>query len=532
MIIGRFLAISRAVWGYAIWWALVQLGWITPKESPPDRLARTLQQLGTTFIKLGQGLSLYPELLPEPYIRALETLQENVAPFPGDVAIEEVERAFGRPLEDLFVNFERTPMAAASVAQVHAATLHPDQPVVVKVRRPGIKQQVAQDMGILKGVLRAILPFFPTLQHQDALGIMEEIDLNLHKEMDFRREARNAKRLHEMFQNSPAIRIPTAPNRLYTETVMVQERVCGKRIDDPTLREQGAILAQNLVDAYLVQLFVHGLFHADPHPGNLVVTDDNQLAFLDFGLVSTLAPDTRRQLAAYMLAFILRDSDWLMETYLEMGIVSGDIDCDSFRRGLQALVDEYATLPLKEWSFAEAFLDVLRLGRGQNIALPRNLVILDRALFLVEGAVRALDPDFNLIDGILSRRAFIADWATRGPSQEAVEARGRFEWQAFNQDLPRLLIDCLHRLRLGQLDPTLHLMHEGDTRRQIRRDRQQNRLSLTVLAGSLWLTATWLLAQNTKPELWGMPVLPLLLYLLAWRWTLRLLAAITRSGEL
>ena len=372
----RFVQIGIAVYGYLLWWALVRLGLWRSRLTPAEEFSRTLQRLGTPFVKLGQGLSMHRELLPDDYVAALTSLQDHVVPFQGELAVQEVETALGGKLGELFSEFSVTPMAAASVAQVHIARLHDGRQVIVKVRRPGIKHQIEQDLFILGLLVRVLLLVAPSVRRFDPLGLVHEVLGNLRKEIDFRQEARNVRRFCEIFSVSQTIYVPAVIDGPVAESVLVQVMSHGMRVDDPRLGEQGPVLARNFVDAYLHQFFVVGVFHGDPHPGNLFVMEDGRLCFHDFGLIGFLDRETRQNLAALMQAFVHQDADWLLDSYLDLGVLAGDIDREEFRRGLEELIQDYARLPLKEWSFAEALLRISRMGRGQNIRVPANLLIL------------------------------------------------------------------------------------------------------------------------------------------------------------
>lgn len=305
----------------------------------------------------------------------------------------EIEHGLGKSLAELFADFEETPLAAASVAQVHAAHLHDGRSVIVKVRRPGLKRQVNQDMRSLFWLARVATVIMPRLRHYQPLRIITEIWTNLLKEIDFCREARSVRHFVAAFADWPALEIPDVVDDLVAETVIVQQRSSGLRIDDASLKSAGPRLAANFVDAYLHQIFVLGVFHGDPHPGNILITEDGRLCLHDFGIVGFLDKAMRRKLAAFALAFVRQDADWLLEAAIDLGILGGDLDRSEFRRGLVEIIGDYAALPLKDWSLAEAFLRVTRLGQAQNVFVPLDLLILMRAMFLAEHTVRILDPN-------------------------------------------------------------------------------------------------------------------------------------------
>lgn len=529
MVIFRFIRISGALWIYAAWWLLVRLHLLRPTEHPARRLGRMFERLGTTFVKLGQGLGLRRDLLPDEYIAALEGLQDRVAPFPGGIAVAEITRALGAPPGELFATFDETPLAAASIAQVHCARLKDGTEVAVKVRRPDIRRQVAQDMRLLRMTIRGLLWILPFLGRYQPLDIIAEAEENLRREMDFREEARSMQRFHEAFRDWPAIYIPAVFAELSTDSVLVQARSGGQRVDDANLGEQGPALAGALVSAYLHQFFVLGLFHGDPHPGNLFIMEDGRICFHDFGLVGFLDRDSRRNLAAFMQAFVHQDADWLLDAYLDMGVLAGDIELRVYRAGLDRLLEDYARLPLKDWSFAVAFLRIARLGRGRDVRFPRNLLVLMRTLFLMETTLRSLDPGFNLLDGLAGQAESIARAAFE---ERAAAGKARLGYEAgiALQDLPDSLGKWLRRVR--QQDLEVRLQHRGLQDLEQHLNRSSNRLSLALLALGLYIASALLTTLESGIRLAGMS-LPALIGLVLAVWvTLRLLLGISRSGRL
>ena len=528
--LSRFVHISWSLWTYLIWWGLVRTHLIHPRLAPAERFSRTLEGLGTTFVKLGQGLSLHYDLLPDDYVKALRSLQDHVATFDTDAAIFEVERAFNAPIHELFADFDRQPLAAASIAQVHGARLHDGRQVVVKVRRPGIKAQVSQDMLLLKQAVKLMLFLAPGLRQYHPLSMIEEIEANLRVEMDFRHEARNIRRFVAAFRDSETINIPGVIDDLYTESAMVQERSMGLRVDDPAIKEKGPQLAQAFVDAYLKQFFVFGLFHGDPHPGNLFIMADDRICFHDFGLVGYLDQATRRNLAALMQAFVHQDSEWLLDAYLDLGLLSGDLDRAEFRRGLEEMLEDYANLALKDWSFAEALIRISRMGRGRNIRVPHHLLIFMRAVFLMEAAVRSLDPTFNLLDGLLGRSEQVVKEAIEERAAATVKRRLKYEAAQAMQDIPESLGAWMRRMRTEGFEWRLH--HRGLEDLESHIDRSSNRMALAMVILGLYIASALLTQIKFGPQVAGISLPALIGYGLALWFTVRLVRGISRSGRL
>jgi len=446
-IVGRLVRVNAALWSYLLWWGGVRTRLLQPSVPPAQRLAAVLERLGTTFVKLGQGLAQHRELLPDDYVAALARLHDRVESFPFEEARVEVEAAFDRPLETLFSEFDPTPLAAGSVAQVHRACLQDGQSVIVKVRRPGIRRQVTEDVRILRWFVRSVQWIVPGLRRLRPLELVDELARNLQSELDFRREADHIASFAEAFRDSATVFVPRVIGRLYSERVIVQEMSPGVHIADPALHGRGPELAQRLVDAYVHQFFIAGVFHGDPHPGNLFVLADGRICLHDFGLVGYLDRHSRISLIAVMLAFAQRDGAWLLDAYIDLGIVAGPIDRPAFQAAMDDLIREYARKPLKDWSFADALLEVARLGRGRNARLPHHLLVLTRALFLMESSVRQLDPEFNLTEGLFIKAGALLAAETASKGDWIMPSRLQYEATIVLQQLPGDLGRLLHGIR-------------------------------------------------------------------------------------
>lgn len=488
----RLFRINLALWGYLVWWSLVRLRLRRPRVSPPERLAQVLEGLGTTFVKLGQGLSLHRELLPDAYVQQLQRLQYQVQTFDPALARQEVERSFG-PLEQVFAGYESEPFAAGSIAQVHRALMLDGREVVVKVRRPGIRRMVEQDVRILRWFLRSMLWIVPGLKRVRPYELVDELARNLQREIDLRQEAVNNERFSEMFRDDPDVMVPAVIDGLYTEWAMVQEMMHGQRIDSPALAADGPRLAHVLVEAYLRQFFREGVFHGDPHPGNLFVSPQGRLCLHDFGLVGFLDRATRLNLVAFMLAFAQQDAEWLLEAFLDLGMLAGAIDRDELRHGLEGIIQDYARKPLRDWSFGEAFLRVTRIGSGQNIRVPHHLLVLMRAIFLMESTVRRLDPAFNLLEGLFARAGAVLRETEAAAPKPPVD-RLKFEALLLARQAPQALARLAHELRGLAWPGGLRGLLPPAPPRDLQVSR---RLACAICAAGLFLASAWLRVGST-----------------------------------
>lgn len=522
----RLFRINVAHWGYLLWWSLSRSGMLRSGISPAQRFVATLERLGTTFVKLGQGLALHRELLPDQYVAALGKLHDRVEPFPGDLAKTEIEASFGRPLAELFAEFDAQPFAAGSIAQVHRARLHDGQTVIVKVRRPGIKHQLEEDIRISRWFVKSVLWGWPTARRVQPLELIDELACNLRREIDFRQEAANIARFVEVFRDSPTVYVPGVIGELYSEWVIVQEMSPGWRIDDPKSQAHGPELAKHLVDAYLHQLFVVGIFHGDPHPGNLFVLEDGRICFHDFGLVGFLDRATRTNLIAFMLAFVQQDGDWLLDAYLDLGMLGGKPDRAEFRAEMEELIQDYARKPLKDWSFGEVFLRIAQMGQGRSTRIPHHLLVLLRAIFLMESTLRRLDPHFNLIEGLFAQAGRMLE-AIEGTSA-AAEAVGRLQYESLVslRQLPGRLGQALHRIRSQGVE--LPITHQGLGPLQEEIRRSSARVSLALVTLGLYIAASLLMQHSLGPRWGNTPVLAVAGYVLALWLTWRLVRDVCR----
>jgi ubiquinone biosynthesis protein len=521
--IGRALEIFVRVVSFIVWVMGYRLSAAT-HTSPAQRFAELLQDLGATFVKLGQHLSLRTDLFPPEYIAELEKLQDNVKPFPVEESIAAIAEALGKSPELLFIRFDPEPLAAASVAQVHSARTFNGREVVVKVLRPGVKVQVDRDMRILVLIVRMLSHFSSILTQYRAEAVVREVWVNLRRELDLRDEARHARRFADAFRGSETIFIPDVLEDMCTETVMVQERIFGERIGMLPSKGKRADLAQILIDAYVHQFFVLGFFHGDPHPGNILVTEDSRLALHDFGIVGSLDRLTRHSLAAFMLAFTEQDTDWVLDSWLELGMLSKTSDRDKLRPAVTAIMSEYSRRPLNEWSVGEALHRLLTATRGYNFAVPLHLLVLARTVMLLESVVRLLDPKFSLLDSLSTRSREVMEKALATDEQKT--KRLQFEAAIAAHEWQRLLASTLRRLREEGIRVSVD--HEGLPELSAQIVRGSSMISLALVTLGLYLAASLLMQHAMGPQIFGFNALAAFFYVFAGWFTIRLVRAIGR----
>ena len=366
----------------------------------PLHLRQALEELGTTFIKLGQILSTRADLLPPEYLVELTKLQDSAPP----VAFEDIQQTLvtelGQPIEQIFAQFDPVPLAAASIGQAHAATLWNGTEVVVKVRRPGVVEQVNEDLEILKELATTASRHWQFADQYDLCGLVEEFSQTLRSELDYIREGHNAERFAANFAADSHIHIPRVFWEVTTARVLTLERIRGIKINDlKALDEQETDrrwLADYATNVVLKMVCEDGFFHADPHPGNFFIESNGTIGLIDFGMVGVLDGPTQDLLAELLIAINHQDADRLVDVFLDLGVTRKRIDRTSVRHDIERMLSAYWGLPLGELKVAALLNDVYSVMRRHQLHLPSNLALLLKTVIMVEGLGVNLDPDFRL----------------------------------------------------------------------------------------------------------------------------------------
>jgi ubiquinone biosynthesis protein len=468
------------------------LFWRRLERPRGERLRLALEVLGPIFVKFGQVLSTRRDLIPRDIADELAKLQDRVPPFPAEQVYRSLERSYRQPVERVFEHFDPVAVASASVAQVHFATLPGGREVAVKVLRPGIAPIIAEDLALLDAAATLMERLWADGRRLKPREVVAEFERHLRDELDLLREAANASQLRRNFEHSPLLRVPEIFWDFCNTEVMVMERMTGTPISQvDALRAQGLDipgLARAGVEIFFTQVFRDGFFHADMHPGNILVGADGRYIALDFGIMGTLNELDKNYLAQNFLAFFRRDYRRVAQIHLESGWIPPDTRIEELETAIRAVCEPIFDKPLKEISFGKVLLRLFQTSRRFNIEVQPQLVLLQKTLLNIEGLGRDLDPDLDLWE---TAKPYLERWMS-----EQVGWRGLLrnigkeapQWTTLLPQLPRLL----HRALAERSEPMLQAELLALLASQQRHNRLLGWIVALLLAVLLVATLRWL----------------------------------------
>ena len=506
---------------------LSPLYWLR-RPLPPRavRIRCALEDLGPIFVKFGQLLSTRRDLLPDDIADELARLQDRVAPFPSSEAKRIVEQAYGRPLTQAFREFDERPLASASIAQVHAASLLDGRRVVVKVVRPRIERVIRRDVSLLYTVANLAQRYWNEARRLHPVEVVAELEKTIFDELDLLRESANASQLRRNFEGSPLLYVPEIHWPLTRHNVMVMERIYGTPVlDVPALRRQGVdlkTLAEHGVEIFFTQVFEHRYFHADMHPGNIFVSPEGQYIAVDFGIMGSLSEGDQRYLAENFLAFFRRDYRRVAELHVHAGWVRRDIRVDDFEAAIRSVCEPVFERPLSEISFGQVLVRLFQTARRFDIEVQPQLVLLQKTLLNIEGLGRQLYPELDLWS---TAKPFLERWmSVRIGARAFAHSLGTEapRWAEQLPEIPGLLHDTLTKLANERLHLPLSGDELGKLRHEIRRANQRT-VSAVVGTGLLLSAAVIKGLDGYAPAMLGDA--PLLSWLLAALGAIALLGA-------
>lgn len=479
----------------------------TRTQSVARRFRLLLGELGPTFVKLGQVLSTRGDLLPAEYIDELAELQDNVPPFPFDQVRAQVKAAFGKEVEELFAEFDPEPLAAASIAQAHRARTKGGEEVVVKVQRPGVGDQLRSDLTVLHYIARALEAVIEEVGVYTPTGIIEEFDHAVHEELDFLTEAANIRAFYKNHLGREGTKIPKVYEELSTRTVLTMEFIKAPKLGQAVLNdEEKRKLAEIILKGAFKQLFEDGLFHGDPHPGNLLVLPGPVLALIDFGLVGRVTRQMQDTLISLILAIAVKDSESVARILYRIGAPDARANLLAFRTDIDAILGEYLPTSLKDINAKHLLRDLLNLAVKYKIRVPKEYAILSRAAVAIEGILRTLYPDLPITQVFMPyAKELLADrW---DPTQlQGGLMKSLLRLQTTANELPLQLQQLMMDLESGKFTVTARSEQLDELNNNMRA------LAVVAFAGLCacgFIIGTFIAFAGKSWDLWGVPVLGL-----------------------
>jgi ubiquinone biosynthesis protein len=512
------------------------LHWRTTNEITemdlPVRIRMALTDLGPTFVKLGQVLASRVDVFPPSWIAEFEKLHSQVPPVSFETVRPALETTYGKPLDEIFLSVEPVAFAAASIAQVHRATLKDGTPVVLKVRRPGIVPKVEADLRLLSHLARLLEFEVPESRRYHPQQIVSQLRRSILAEMDLVKEARNIDVFVRNFADDDTVHVPRVFWDYCGEVVNAQEELVGIPATDVKAAEAAGmdlkLLGSRGADAVLKMILLHGYYHADPHPGNVVFLPGDRIGMLDFGMVGRLTESRKEELINFLYALIRKDERGLLNV-LELWAGDADIDEDKLAYDLTEIIFGYDNLSIKDLRIGPLLSDITAVMRDNNLSLPPDLTLLFKALITLEGFGSLLDPDFHIVDHL---EPFVAKVIESRYSPDALGKRLKRNLKEVGEiitGLPRDLARVFRQARRGHLRIDLDLKRLDHFGQQL--DQAANRLTMGVLTASLVIGSSIVMTIKGGPELFGLPLFGLLGFIIAFLNSLWILLSIWRSGK-
>jgi ubiquinone biosynthesis protein len=487
-----------------------------PVQDPKaEELADDLERMGPIYVKLGQVLSSRGDLLPAPYVKALTRLQDHNKPFSYAEVVETVEQELGCRLSKAFQEFEQKPLATASLGQVHRAILHNGRPVVVKVQRPGIRAEIGKDLEVLTDLARFADDHTDAGRRFQFLGVVDEFHKNLVRELDYLQEARNLARVGENLQEFSRIVVPQPVMAYSTSRVLTMDYIQGKKITSVgPLRKMeldGAALAEELFRAYLKQILVDGIFHADPHPGNVFITDDDRIALLDLGMVGHVSPPMQEHLLKLMIALSDGKGDEATDLAIKIGEKLEDFNEPAFRRKVVELVTQQQDAQVKDINIGRVMLDFAHISTENGIRTPSELTMLSKTLLNLDDIGSALDPEFNPNASIRRHAGEIMQQRVLKSLSLGNLVTTAMEAQELAREMPGRLNHILDMVAKNQLKVQVDAIDEANLIEGFQK--VANRITTGLVLAALILGASLLMRVPSRFEILGYPGLAMLCFL-------------------
>lgn len=519
-IAAMFLKYGRATGGHGT--ALAEeLAQIHPEpvetNGKPEEIANDFERLGPTFIKLGQLLSTRPDFLPQPYLDALSRLQDDTTPIPFSDVRETIEAELGVEIDRVFPELDTHPLACASLGQVHRAHLRDGRRVVVKVQRPGIRQRLEDDLDALTELAGALSKFSNIGRRYRVLQLIGTLRHTLARELDYLQEAQNAHILAKNLGNFKRLVVPKPLDDLSTARVLTMEYLPGAKITEvsPTvlIELDRKALAEELFHAYLQQILVDGIFHADPHPGNLALTRDQKIALMDFGMVVRITPDLQRNLVKLLLAISDGRGDDAARLAEDIGEAQKDYNASEFRRRVQTIVAENRETTIDRLNAGQVILYLQAAAGESGIVLPSEVVMIGKTLMNLDRVVATLHPDFNPNEAMRRHATEIVQQHSWRQFSKATIHQALLEAAEFAQELPRRVNQISRLLAENQLKLGIQAFDETKFIRGLHR--VANRITAGLVVAALIVGASLIMLRDTATRIMGYPALAFIFFIMS-----------------
>ncbi|HEC21107.1 MAG TPA: hypothetical protein ENI70_01160 [Candidatus Peregrinibacteria bacterium] len=503
------------------------------KLSLPKRIRLVFEELGPAFIKFGQILSTRPDVLPHSYIVELRKLQDAVPPFPGKEAKEQVIKQLRKPLKSLFGKFETNPIAAASIAQVHEAKLLTGEKVAVKVQRPDIRKTIDTDLDILYFLAELVAKEIPESRTYDPVGIIEEFDKSIHRELDFAAEGHSLEKFRINFKDDLYVNFPQVYWNFTTPKVLTMEYIEGIRVGDIAKLKRRKmnlkVIAERGASAFFKQVFLDGFFHADPHAGNIFVQKDENIVFLDCGMVGHIDDETMIHIANLLIAVISQDIEKMMNVFEDMEILNENVEIHKLRGDIKEFIDKYYNVSLKRIQIGQALNEIVEVIAHHHVRVPTDLVLLGKAMITIEGIGRQLDPDFDVVSQIkpFTKKILLNRFYPKKILGSVIDAAQEF--QKFILTFPRELNFLTKKLHRGEV--RIEFKHKGLEGLTSEMRRSSNILSFCILISSLIIGSSLIVQADIGGKIFGISLIGFVGYAIASLMALIWVIAIIKSGK-
>jgi len=499
-----------------------------------ERMRLALEELGPTFVKLGQILSTRPDVIPHAFVLEFEKLQDDVPSFPFEEVLTQITTELGGPVEQFFASIDSVPLAAASIAQVHRARLKTGEDVVIKVRRPGIVKTVESDISALMALAGLAERHVSGSELYDPVGVVREFARTIRREMDFTREGHTIEKFRDNFVKTPWMYFPRVYWDQTSRGILTMEYIAGVKVSDrEKLIDQGLdceLIAKRGADSFLDMVIKHGFFHGDLHPGNVMILPGNIICLLDYGIVGRLDESLKTFLTDILSAIVNRDMDEIVSLLLFAGDISDTLDIRALKRDLFNFIDGYYEIPLKEIEVGRMLMEFIEIITLYNIRIPIDLMLLAKSLVLIEGMGRALDPAFDMVEHL---RPFIVKALRQKFSPLRVSRdinQILFSYLNLARNIPRDLKEIINRINRNKFK--IDLEHRGLDKFTAEFDRSINRLSTSMILAAMIIGSSIIMQTDKGPKFMGFPVLAFMGYTVAGLVGLWLVYAIIRSGRM